>query len=63
MSTVYERLKALQITLPDVQPPSWMVTLPLSFLLCAPARPFMYRDESRKKKASHGSASWGRTLP
>jgi len=38
MTSVYERLKNLQITLPGVPPPPWwMATLLLSFRLSGPA--------------------------
>jgi hypothetical protein len=63
MTSVYERLKNLQITLPDVPPPvvDGYVAAFVPFVRTGTS--FMYLGGSRKRKESHGPASWGRTLP
>jgi hypothetical protein len=62
MTTVNERLKALQITLPEA-PPVVDVSLPPSLRLCAPAISSTCRDASQKKMASLGPANLGSKLP
>jgi len=43
--------------------PWWLVTMRLSFRLCAPAILFICRDASQRKMASLGPAKWGSRLP
>ena len=60
MTSVYERLKNLQITLPGVPPPvvDGYVAAFVPFVRTGNVI-FMYLGGSRKRKASHGPASWG----
>lgn len=63
MTTVYERLKALQITLPDVQAPV-VDGYVASFVPFVRTGNLVYLSGCvAKKMASLGAAKWGEQLP
>jgi hypothetical protein len=63
MTTVYERLKALQITLPDVQPPV-VDGYVASFVPFVRTGNLVYLSgRVAKKMASLGPAKWGSKSP
>jgi len=60
MTSIYERLQALQINLPEVPPPVVDGYVPSLCPLCGPAILFICRDDWRRRTASRSPAKWGK---
>lgn len=63
MTIVYERLKALQITLPDLQPPVADGYVAAFVPFVQTGNLVYLAGRLAKKMASFGRAKWGRKLP